>query len=81
MTIIVLYYTLQDSCSFAASVRDYRHYLDATPTPPDAPQVKLELEKVQRARKAELKGNLNCILPFDCFTSSCTLITLTLCEI
>lgn len=49
---------LQDSCSFAASVRDYKHYLDSTPTPADAPQVKLELEKVQRARKAEQKGNL-----------------------
>ena len=55
-TIIVSH--LQDSCSFAASVRDYRHYLDSTPTPSDAPQVKLELEKVQRARKAELKGDL-----------------------
>ena len=51
-------FILQDSCSFAASVRDYKHYLDSTPTPADAPQVKLELEKVQRARKAEQKGDL-----------------------
>jgi hypothetical protein len=46
-------------------VRDYKHYLDSTPTPADAPQVKLELEKVQRARKAEQKGNLHAISPFS----------------
>jgi hypothetical protein len=44
-------YSPQGSKSFAASIRDFRHYLSSIPAPGDSVQVAAELEGVIEANR------------------------------